>query len=112
MRTRTIPAFVPDSKGSRDEVIGAFERAQAALAERLRRASGLNLDRLRIVSPFNARVKYTAYAAFGVLLAHARRHLWQAERAVAAVVNPPGPRAASATTAASAPAGPRPTPRG
>jgi hypothetical protein len=89
VRTRTLPSFVPDSTESRDEVMAAFGQSQAALAERLRRASGLNLDRLKVVSPFNAHVKYNVYAAFCVLLAHERRHLWQAERALAAVATPP-----------------------
>jgi hypothetical protein len=43
------------------------------------------------VSPFNAHVKYNVYAAFCVLLAHEQRHLWQAERALAAVTHPPRP---------------------
>jgi hypothetical protein len=109
MRTRTVAAFVPDSTGPRADVIAAFERAQVALAERLRRASGLNLDRIRVVSPFNARVKYNVYAAFCIVLAHERRHLWQAEQAIAAAAGGARP---SAATAASAPAAPRPTPRG
>jgi hypothetical protein len=101
MRSRTIAAFVPDSTGSRDEVLAAFERSQTALAERLRRASGLNLDRLRIASPFSARVKYNVYAAFCVLLAHERRHLWQAGQAIAEAANPPSRHDAAAASVVS-----------
>ena len=90
IRSRTLPTFVPDSEAPKDVVLSAFERSQAELARRIREASGRNLDELRIVSPFNERVSYNLYAAFCVLLAHERRHLWQAERALQDV---PGPRA-------------------
>jgi hypothetical protein len=91
VRTRTVAAFVPESTGTRADVLAAFAASQAALRDSLGRASGLDLDRLRIVSPFNARVKYNVYAAFCLLLAHERRHLWQAERAIAAVATRPAP---------------------
>ena len=39
-------------------------------------------DKVKLVSPFNARLKYNALAAFRILAAHQRRHLWQAERAL------------------------------
>jgi hypothetical protein len=35
------------------------------------------------VSPFEARASYNLYAAFAILPVHARRHLWQAEQALA-----------------------------
>ena len=35
-----------------------------------------------VISPFDKRVKYNMYSAFRILIAHERRHLWQAEQAV------------------------------
>jgi hypothetical protein len=84
MRARTLPAFVPESAAHKDAVFAEFQASQRELASRIEGASGLNLDELRIVSPFNARVKYNVYAAFCILTAHERRHLWQAERALEA----------------------------
>jgi hypothetical protein len=84
IRTKTIAAFVPASAGTRAEVGADFARSQTELVRRLERASGRDLNRLKIVSPFNARLSYNVYSAFRVLAAHQRRHLWQAERAAPA----------------------------
>ncbi len=84
LRFRTLPAFVPQGIGTKSVILAGFERVQRDLADRIERASGLDLNALRITSVFNARVSYNVYAAFCILLAHERRHLWQAERAAGA----------------------------
>jgi len=81
LRFPTLPAFVPRNTGSKGAVLADFERLQRELANRIQSTSGLDLNELRIRSVFNARVSYNVYAAFCILLAHERRHLWQAERA-------------------------------
>ena len=80
MRVPTLPAFVPQSPDGRDTVLGEFDESQAQLVERVHAANGRELGRLRIVSPFNARMKYNLYSCFKVLPAHQRRHVWQACR--------------------------------
>jgi hypothetical protein len=70
----------PGGTRSKGAVLGDFARLQRDLADRMRGASGLDLNQLRIRSVFNARLSYNPYAAFCILLAHERRHLWQAER--------------------------------
>ena len=75
---------MPKSAGPKGAILAEFERLQGDLSDRIRSASGLDLNELRIGSPFNARLSYNVYAAFCILLAHERRHLWQAERAVRA----------------------------
>jgi hypothetical protein len=82
-RFKTAPAFVPQSAGTRIEVMRDFERLQDALAAELQAAHGLDLGKLRIVSPFARRLSYNLYSAFSILPAHQRRHLWQAEQALA-----------------------------
>ena len=62
------------------ETLERFDYLQQELQVRIDRSAGLALDRLRLVSPFNARVKYNLYATFCILAAHQRRHLWQAEQ--------------------------------
>jgi len=79
VRFKTIPRFVPTGAGSRDAVMADFARLQGELAQRLERSSGHDLNRARVVSPFNARLSYNLYSCFRVLLAHERRHLRQAE---------------------------------
>jgi hypothetical protein len=41
----------------------------------------LAIDKIKITSPFDARVRYSIWSSFRVTAAHERRHLWQAERA-------------------------------
>jgi len=84
LRFRTLPIFVPSGAGPKGAILSEFERLQGDLSDRIRSASGLDLNELRIGSPFNARLSYNVYAAFCILLAHERRHLWQADRAVRA----------------------------
>jgi hypothetical protein len=82
----TVP-FVPSEVKSRDEVVGEFVVLQEELIRRVEQASGLDLNRLRLASAFNPRLKYNLFSCFHVLAAHERRHLWQAE-AAASVTDP------------------------
>jgi hypothetical protein len=45
-----------------------------------RDVDNLPVDRIKIASPFDARVKYNLYAALTILPRHQHRHLWQAEQ--------------------------------
>jgi DinB family protein len=80
VRFRTRAGFVPTSDGSRNAILAEFERLQRELGSRIERASGLDLNVLRVGSPFG-KVSYNVYGAFCIIMAHERRHLWQAERA-------------------------------
>ena len=84
-RVKTSAPFVPRSVRAKAEAFGEFANLQAKLAEILQTARGLNLAKVKIVSPFDKRVKYNLYSAFLILISHQRRHLWQAEQAVAAL---------------------------
>lgn len=83
-RFKTPPPFVPGSAQGRDTVTGEFVRLQEELKARLARGSGLALTRVKMVSPFNAKLRYSIYSAFCITTAHERRHLWQAEHALTA----------------------------
>lgn len=84
-RMRTSAPFVPKSVRAKSEAIAEFVSLQAKLIDILHSARGLDLRKLKIVSPFNERFRYNVYSAFRIIAAHQRRHLWQAEQAVAAV---------------------------
>lgn len=76
-RARTPQAFVG---GTALTVAAELERWQALhlrLAESMRAADGLDLRRLKVRSQF-APVSFSLGATFSVLLAHERRHIWQA----------------------------------
>lgn len=77
LKASTRPRFVPATIGSRAEVLTEFVSLQQELTVRVHRAEGLELGRLRIVSPFDGRLEYSLYSAFRIIPAHQRRHLWQ-----------------------------------
>jgi hypothetical protein len=82
-RVKTTPAFVPKSIRAKGEAIAEFTALQVQLIDQLRAARDLSAGKTRIVSPFDRRVKYNVYSGFMILAAHQRRHLWQAEQAIA-----------------------------
>jgi len=85
MRLKTTAPFIPRAAGDPDELVAEFDRWQAELVGCVREADGLPLGRIWIRSPFNHRVRYNLYSAFTILSRHQHRHLWQAERAAAAL---------------------------
>ncbi len=80
MKSKTTTPFEPVHVESMDQTLERFDYLQQELQARVDRAAGLSLERLKIASPFASRVKYNLYAAFCVIAAHQRRHLWQAEQ--------------------------------
>jgi len=84
-RVKTAARFVPRAVRAKAESIGEFTSLQTKLLELLGSARGLALSRIKIVSPFDKRVRYNLYSAFMITAAHQRRHLWQAEQAVEAL---------------------------
>ena len=82
-RVRTSAPFVPRSVRAKADAFGEFASLQSKLTEVINAARGVDLRRVKIVSPFDKRVRYNVYSAFRIVVAHQRRHLWQAEQAVA-----------------------------
>jgi hypothetical protein len=82
LRSKTAAPFVPTSQRSRAELVREFDRLQAEQLECVRQAEGLPLGRVRVRSPFDARVSYNLYSCLTILPRHQHRHLWQAEQAV------------------------------
>ncbi len=84
LKTRTAPPFEPVSVGDPLTLRDRFLERNANLGRLIARGTGLATDTVQVASPFNARVKYNAYAALRIVLVHARRHLWQAAKVKAA----------------------------
>jgi hypothetical protein len=80
MKSKTTPTFDPVHVEPMDETLERFDYLQQELQARVDRASGLALERLKLASPFSSYVKYNLYAAFCLIAAHQRRHLWQGEQ--------------------------------
>jgi hypothetical protein len=80
-RSKTIPAFIPEATAPKSATLAAFAMSQDGLLKWIERSAARPLNQAMITSPFNARLKYSAYTALCVTTAHQRRHTWQAERA-------------------------------
>lgn len=81
-RVRTASAFVPTGDRPRDALVAEFDALQDEQIALVRDADGLPIDRVRIVSPFDARARYSAYSALYTLPRHQHRHIEQAEEAL------------------------------
>jgi hypothetical protein len=59
-----------------------FDRLQAEQIAITREADGLPIDRVKMTSPFNPKLRYNIFAGLSILPRHQHRHLWQAEQAI------------------------------
>ena len=84
-KVKTTAPFVPRAVRAKAEALGEFLNLQGKLLDLIRAARDLDLRRMKLVSPFDRRVRYNVYSAFRIVIAHQRRHLWQAEQAVEAL---------------------------
>jgi hypothetical protein len=84
MRVKAPAPFLPRPQPDPHEALKAFVAQHDELQKLLIQADGLDLAAIRVESPANAKLKLPVGAAFGVLTAHARRHLWQARRGLTA----------------------------
>jgi DinB family protein len=82
-RVKTTPAFVPKAVRAKSEAFAEFSLLQSQLIDVLHSAADVPLAKMKIVSPFDSRVRYNVFSAFRIVAAHQRRHLWQAEQAIA-----------------------------
>lgn len=79
MKSKTTPSFEPASVGDASTLFDRFQATIQTLESVVARATGLPTAKVKVASPFNPRIKYNLYAALRIVLAHTRRHLWQAE---------------------------------
>jgi hypothetical protein len=79
MKTKTLPAWEPQ-RPAVERVLPDFLKLQQRLKNSLRLADGRAIDKVKIRSLFDQRIRYNLFSFFHVMAAHQRRHLWQAER--------------------------------
>jgi hypothetical protein len=82
LKVKTPPRFDPQVVDLSEKVMAEWERLQGELRDRVYAADGLALNKLQVISPFSARMKYHLWSAFVVIPAHQRRHIWQAQQIV------------------------------
>ncbi len=86
MKTFGIFEVPADAAHALPRVLPEFLTVRDQLGERVRRADGLDLKRIRVVSPVTRLLRLPLGAYFQFVIAHDRRHLWQARQ----VRNAPG----------------------
>lgn len=85
LRVRAPRPFVPPAGTPVADALPAFLAAQERLLALVEQSVGLDLAARKVPSPVSRYVRYNVCAAFHILAAHQRRHLWQARRAALAV---------------------------
>jgi len=78
VRVRVKESLGPTAGRAPEECVARFFTAQDEIQLRLASASDLDLKRIKIPSPVVSWIRYPLGFAFLFLLAHERRHLWQA----------------------------------
>ena len=63
-----------------DDLLAAWEATHERLAQLAAESRGLDLGRIKVVSPASSVLKVSLLCAFMISPAHDRRHLWQAQR--------------------------------
>ena len=85
IRSKTPAPFQPINCGKIEEILDQFLEKQERIVAALRRCRGRAIDQVKIASPIDSRIRYSIWSSFVVNAAHQRRHLWQAEQAIARV---------------------------
>jgi hypothetical protein len=78
-RFRTRPAFVATALLSPDVTVRRFLSLQEQFAGAVRSADRLDLRRIKVRSQFGP-VSWSLTGTFAILIAHQRRHVWQARQ--------------------------------
>ncbi|MGE0450687.1 MAG: DinB family protein [Vicinamibacterales bacterium] len=78
-RVRTRKAFVPAPDLPPAATVARFSALQAAFDACIRQADGLDLRTVKVKSQFGP-LSWSLNGTFAILLAHERRHIWQARQ--------------------------------
>ena len=79
-RFRAFKPYRPPARLSPDAVMTAFSAWQDRFVERIKKADGLDLRHARRRSPILPIMKWSLGTMFALVLAHERRHIWQARQ--------------------------------
>ena len=79
-RMRAAKQIVPHHVEGRGRLAAEFDAMHQALIERIRKATSLDLSRVKLRSPIMPLLRMPLGTCFAFLLAHERRHLWQARQ--------------------------------
>jgi hypothetical protein len=74
--------FIPKGETNATSVLSTFHRNQKQVVDYMRTHEHASLDRVKIVSPFDGRFKYSIFSALNILSAEQERHFRQIERSI------------------------------
>ena len=80
MRTPRILRVPAGATYRAADVLPEFLSVRDQLAQRVRQADGLDLAKIRTISPVNSLLRLPLGAYFAFIIAHDRRHVWQARQ--------------------------------
>lgn len=80
-KIKTTAPFVPTGDQLPEDLVAEFERLQGEQIACVRDSEGLPIQRVRIVSPFNQKIRYNVFSGLSICARHEHRHLQQAEDA-------------------------------
>lgn len=79
-KLRAPKKFRPETIHSKEETIEEFLMMQSRFIKQIRKAGSLNFAKIKITSPVSSLIRISLYDAFGINVAHERRHIWQIEQ--------------------------------
>jgi hypothetical protein len=82
IRSKTPLPFQPVDPPELSLALAGFLDRQQRIIATLRRCRGRAIDKVKMGSPVDAKIRYSIWSSFVIIAAHQRRHLWQAEQAV------------------------------
>ena len=77
-RFKAPPMYTPKSQHSISRLKQAFVELQDQFIERVQKANGLDLARIKVPSPVTRLLRFSLGQWFALLAGHQRRHFWQA----------------------------------
>jgi hypothetical protein len=80
MRTSAPGKIAPRPVTSREEILHAYHQAHENIRRLLADAATIDVNRATFQNPLIGLVRVRVSTGFGVIAAHDRRHLWQAEQ--------------------------------
>ena len=80
LKVKTTRQFVPYTRRPKDDTIRRFLKVHPEIERRLKASSAVDAKRVKVRSPFASWIWYPLGLSFDLVLAHERRHLWQARQ--------------------------------
>lgn len=88
LKMSTFTELEPAQDTDPAELVAEFARLHRALIDQMNATTDLDGKRIKVRSLLDSRLKLSLDDWYAFLVAHARRHLWQAERALEQAASP------------------------